>query len=519
MTDLTKRQAAALTFALVALFAALLLLVRAQAQDASPRVQASDLTYVGAFRVPSGSDDQHTFKYGGRGLAFDARNGGLWMIGHDQQQWIAEVGIPTPSSSTTVAALPMAALLHDWRDGLAGSMGPIGQSGVFVGGILPQFSGMVLSAYTYYDASKQAKVSHVFVPESGPVEGPYRVGAANPGFVAGPMTPIPPEWQDALGGPALTAQCCIPIISRTSLGPSATVFDPAHLTEQADATMVVGYPIDHPTLGTYEDRDPSHLFLTSTAFAGLAFPPGTSSVLFVGVQPGTACYGQGTSDPKLDGTPYNGTVYCYDPTNKYKGTHGYPYRGFVWAYDANDLVRVKQGQAKPWDVKPYATWTLTAPFMSDARTAIQGATYDPATRRLYLSLGFADGTAPVVAVYQLAVGSGSVNENPPPVEPPDMGDTPPVVTVPPPSTVTAAAPTATITAATCSIKSIRARMPEGGGWTAEFFDGDKSLGKDAGGPATRPAQTVGGGVHSLTVRWTKAGQPDVVTPPLVLECR
>jgi hypothetical protein len=340
------------------------------------------------------------------------------------------------------------------------------------------------------------------------------------------MAPIPAEWQAALGGPALTGQCCIPIISRTSLGPSATVFDPAHLSAQADAVQVVGYPIDHPTLGTYEDRDPSHLFLTATAFAGIVFPPGTSSVLFVGVQPGTACYGQGTSDKSLDGTPYQGTVYCYDPTNHYKGTHGYPYRGFVWAYDVHDLVRVKQGQVKPWEVTPYATWTLTAPFMSDARTAIQGATYDPATRRLFLSLGFADGTAPVIAVYQLAVASGesgSVNENPPDAadtpDGPDTGDTPPVVTVPPPATVTAAAPTATISEATCRISSIRAKMPAGGGWTAEFFDGDRSLGVDAGGPATRPAQTVAGGVHALTVRWTKAGHDPIVTPPLVLECR
>jgi hypothetical protein len=280
------------------------------------------------------------------------------------------------------------------------------------------------------------------------------------------------------------------------------------MTEQGDATMVVGYPIDHPTLGTYEGRDISALFLNSTAFAGLVFPPGTSSVLFIGVQPGSACYGQGASDPALDGQPYNGTVYCYDPTNPYKGTHGYPYRGFVWAYDANDLVKVKQGQAKPWDVKPYATWTLAAPFMSDARTAIQGATYDPASRRLFVSLGFADGTAPVVAVYQLAVGSSD----------PDIPDTPPIVT-PPPPTVTADAPTAVMGPASCRLSSLRAKMPSGGGWDAEFFDGSVSLGVDTSGPATRPARQVAGGVHAITVRWTKAGHDPIVTPPLTLECR
>jgi hypothetical protein len=85
--------------------------------------------------------------------------------------------------------------------------------------------------------------------------------------------------------------------------------------------------------------------------------------------------------------------------------------------------------------------------------------------------------------------------------------------------VQAAAPTATISAATCRVTAIKAKMPAGGGWRAEFFDGATSLGSDTGGPATRPAQTVSGGTHSLTVRWTKAGHDPIVTPPLVLECQ
>jgi hypothetical protein len=208
-------------------------------------------------------------------------------------------------------------------------------------------------------------------------------------------------------------------------------------------------------------------------------------------------------------------VWCYDPTSIYKGNHGYPWRGFVWAYDVNDLVAVKQGKKNPWDIKPYATWTLASPFASQDASAILGATYDPATRRVYVSLGDADGRAPVIAVYQLAAGTSAPPVvTPPVVEPPPV--TPPVVT---PPSVQAAAPTATISAATCRLTAIKAKMPSGGGWTAEFFDGSVSLGKDAGGPATRPAQTVSGGEHSLTVRWTKDGHDPVVTPPLVLECR
>jgi hypothetical protein len=392
--------------------------VPVEAQTASAEPLVKSLVYQGAFRVPAGGDNQHTFEYGGRGVAFDARDNGLWMIGHDQQQWVAEMSIPAPSTSTSLSALPRASLTRNFRDVLAGKMGSIGTGGAFVGGVLPWDDGLVASGYIYYDASKSQRTTHVRVASNGSVSGPYEVGSAGAGMVSGWMTPIPSEWQSALGGPALTGQCCIPIISRTSLGPSATVFDPSNLAKQSDAKQVLGYPHDHPTLGTYEDTDLSHLFLKSTAMGGMIFPGGTSSVLFIGVQAGSVCYGEGTKDQSLDHKPVpgeSGVSYCYDPSNGYKGTHGYPYRGFVWAYSANDLVQVKQGHKNPWDVKPYATWTLTAPFMGNSRTAILGATYDPATRRVFVSLGFADGTAPVVAVYGLNTTAAAADSTPPSV--------------------------------------------------------------------------------------------------------
>jgi hypothetical protein len=330
------------------------------------------------------------------------------------------MSIPTPSTASSVSSLPRATLTQNFRDILAGKMGPIGQSGVYVGDLLPWNDQTIVSAYIYYDASHSQKTSHVSVDANGTVSGPYKVGSAGAGMVSAYMSPIPSEWQSALGGPALTGNCCVPIISRTSLGPAATVFDPSNLSNQANATQVLGYPIDHPTLGTYEDTDPDNLFLRSTSMGGLVFPSGTRSVLFFGTQPGTSCYGQGTSDPSLDHKPVPGTdgvIYCYDPSSYYKGTHGYPYRPFVWAYDVNDLIAVKNGQKQPWDILPYATWTFDVPFVANSATAIRGATYDPATKRVFLSEGFADGSAPIVSVFSLDVGT-SVTPSPPPAPTP-----------------------------------------------------------------------------------------------------
>jgi hypothetical protein len=418
----TRRELTLLAIGLAALALAFLGATSPHAQTAeAPLVQAPDLTYVGAFRVPAGGDDQHTFSYGGTALAFDSRDGGLWMVGHAQQQRAAEITIPTPSPSTSLADLPRAALKRDFSDLLAGKMDAVGSGDVRIGGILPWSDGLVVSAYVYYDASGAQTLSHFGVAADGTVSGPYRIGTTKTGMVSGYMAAVPPGWQSALGGPALTGQCCIPIISRTSLGPTATVFDPSALSSQSKAVQVLGYPIDHPTLGTYEDTNPDNLFLMATAMGGVVFPAGTRSVLFIGAQPGSVCYGEGTSTASQAGQPTpDGSIYCYDPTSSYKGNHGYPWRGFVWAYDANDLVAVKQGQKQPWQVTPYATWSLTAPFMGDGKDAVLGASYDPATRRVFVSLGSADRdtpdhSGPIVAVYQLSVGvgSGSANEHPP----------------------------------------------------------------------------------------------------------
>jgi hypothetical protein len=61
----------------------------------------------------------------------------------------------------------------------------------------------------------------------------------------------------------------------------------------------------------------------------------------------------------------------------------------MWAYDLNDWAQVRAGKRKPWDVKPYGVWTFTLPVVEPG-TRLLGVTYDPATRRLFLSQRNAD---------------------------------------------------------------------------------------------------------------------------------
>src|SRR6185503_15084147 len=133
------------------------------------------------------------------------------------------------------------------------------------------------------------------------VEGMFRLGTMGAGFVSGYMTQIPEEWQDDFNGTAITGQCCIPIIGRTSFGPAAFSFHPEDLgvIDPVPVTPMVDYPSSHP-LAAWDSTN--GWFNGSTQIKGIVFPQGTSSVLFFGNHGiGEFCYGTGED--------------CNDPVN------------------------------------------------------------------------------------------------------------------------------------------------------------------------------------------------------------
>ncbi len=60
---------------------------------------------------------------------------------------------------------------------------------------------------------------------------------------------------------------------------------------------------------------------------------------------------------------------------------------------------MKNGSQAPWAVRPYATWTLSD--IGGGMDMVGGATYDPATGRIYVSQKFGDGDLPLIHVYTI----------------------------------------------------------------------------------------------------------------------
>jgi hypothetical protein len=421
------------------LMVAAALVARPTTQGALPttRITAADFTYLGAFRLPGQNGtattrnpdmrgEINTFHGGGEALALSPDGKGLFLTGsrccNDPSDagptTVAEIEIPEVRTVATIGELATAAYRQGHTDALQSRQRQVGCGGP-IGGLLPWNGKLVASVYCYYDGGYVQNRSHFVTgldfanlpTVTGPIEvqSPSRDGG-RAGFVSGYMTTIPAEWRTALGGKALTGNCCIPIITRTSWGPAVSVINADHfgVRDPVPATAVLGYPSGNPLDGDAGCAATSTLFNCNTGVAGVVFVPGTSSVLFFGTQgTGEACYGFGTADKALHLRPVPGEPadhYCYDPAGGSKGGHAYPYRHQVWAYDANDLVRVKNGRLRMHQVRPYAVWGFDTPFQN-IRRAVSGVTFDPATRRLYLSLAEQDitnGTGkPLVHVYEV----------------------------------------------------------------------------------------------------------------------
>ncbi len=394
-----------------------------------PLVQFANLQHLGAFRGTEEIVSGHDLSYGGHPIAFNPANKSLFI--GTLYKSVGEMSIPAWGQSSTPSLLPVAKLIQSaFKDPTEGNYSGLSDSSISLSGLFVRGGKLIGSAAIYYDAMGTAKVSHFSrsTDLSAPsFSGWSRVGGntnLNPGFFAGWMADVPPEWQTKLGGTAITGQCCLSIITRTSFGPSAFAFDPTKIGEPSvNATPLLYYDSLHPTLGNWGSEVTNTTFGASTSIGGMVIVPGTRSALFFGVHGlGEYCYGYGTSDQTLHMTrAADGQMYCYDPTATSKGPHAYPYRNQIWAYDLNDFVAVKEGRKQPWEIVPYGVWPFDlTTAVSNRYPAINGVTMDQQTGTIYLShyggsiLGCC-GVMPVIHGYKVNIGT--VLPPPPPSTP------------------------------------------------------------------------------------------------------
>lgn len=383
-----------------------------------PLLTQANVTYLGRFAIDrAGTYGASWFGYAGRGLAFyqDPVNGKtLYMQGNASTDsgTYAQIKIPaTLSTSTTWATVDAcceAQVLQNFvRIADGGGPDPSSCTGnpAHIYGSMVYNSRLIVGDVCYYGGSQTTSVG-VHSPTlatGGQINTWYgSTAAVGARALGGYMWTVPADWQVAFGGPVMTGNCCLSVISSSSAGPAATVFDPntVGVTNPFPGTTVLNYQYPNELCGngpqTNCDSTTGSLYNLTTIIGGAFWPAGTRSVMFVMGQ-GYGCYWYGA--PDIPESPC--TSQDTDRTDVTHGPHAPPYRFQILAYDANDLLAVKNGTMLSYNVRPYATIVLSGGDMvpGDTNANIKGATYDNATGRLYVTGDYGD--HPIVEVFQI----------------------------------------------------------------------------------------------------------------------
>jgi hypothetical protein len=200
------------------------------------------------------------------------------------------------------------------------------------------------------------------------------------GHTSGWISTVPQEWQNLLGGSMLTGQSSgIPIISRTSVGPSAFSFNPGNVLSDVSSgnTIITNKLLDF-SLANPLHEDLSNDDLTNKAWTHL------SRVTYGVIIPGTRTYFIiGYSGGHESGVCYK----CTQDNGNWCGGYSSPiaddYSPYYWLWDVADMVKVKNGILKPWEVEPFDFGTLNIPFENNE---IGGGSFDLLSGILYLSI-------------------------------------------------------------------------------------------------------------------------------------
>jgi hypothetical protein len=373
---------------------ALLLAAPAAAQTdprTQPLVQAGDMAHLGSFTLPAFDRAGRPIEYGGYSLGLSADGTELYFSCNGSGR-MARVKVPTVLDGR------QATIVEDCTGPPnLGAIDPTAQNGLSLGGVTWFGGTFFAAAHSYYDADKNAVASVWSGASWASLVGPVRAHPTlHPNWHGGAFVVVPSEWRALIGAPLAISTSSLSIITTTSFGPSFSPFDPATMKA---ADPLIGYDETHP-LGPPQTAN--QLWNRASRGFGAFWPSGTGAILYAYANaPKDYWYGPSPSPAGL-----------VDPLNYYQGEHTSCPTHQVAAYRATDLLEVKAGRKQMWELRPYATWTLSdiAPACRQGQLSMVG---DPAANRVYLGHWPGAGVPGVQTVHVYQVGSA-----PPPPPPP-----------------------------------------------------------------------------------------------------
>lgn len=377
-----------------------------------PLLHLSDIHYQGAFRLPASTFGSSSLNYSQGPLEYNAANHSIFIVGHTYEQSIAEFGVPKVVNSAVLGDLHMAsAPLQGFTPILDRAVGGNPQGLDRIGGMELVDTGgsaqLIINAYEYYDAPADNTHTTLAARNSANLSGSAMAGyfafQGGAGHTSGWISPVPQQWQAKLGGDYITGQSSgIPIIGRSSVGPSAFAFLMSDLTgggqvpSPVPTRKLLDFSLDHPLHTDLSNTSGTNDIWTHLSRAVYGFiVPGTRTYLTIGNSGGHA---SGVCYKCTQNNGYTCGGYCANDAEDY--AHYY------WLWDVNDLVAVKNGTKSSFNIRPYEYGEFPTPFATDS---FGGGTFDPASGTLYLTVQGADtaqgpySNPPVVVTFDFAV--------------------------------------------------------------------------------------------------------------------
>ena len=366
-------------------------------------IEIDRFRYAGAFRLTSDQHGASDTNYAVGALAFNPERDSLFIAGHAQHNAIAEFEIPDALGlGDDLAQLPVVDRPRQEFttvfDRVANPDGIDRITGMYV-----TDGSLLVNGNNWYDASGQARDTSLVVADADALGGTVSdfrqlTGAA---LAAGYLSPVPQEWQDAIGGSTLTGWASnYSIISRYSVGPTLFGLETGDLIDETagpvNTVEQMAFPFEDevylaPDALDQQEGQASAVwnFLSRGVYGFIV--PDSRTFAVVGSNGGIDS-GVGYKITQSDGTLCGG--YCpYDAGDEYN---------YYWLFDLDEIV----GAEASSDPRPYAHGRWSVPFDDGGRHHIIGGTLDPATDTLYLALSEAGQVGefdrpPVILAYQV----------------------------------------------------------------------------------------------------------------------
>lgn len=340
--------------------------------QSSGLVAEDDFTYVGSFLVPDDAGDPG-FAFGGHTVAYNpAGDGSLFLTGRALNEQVAEISIPTarPHGGTAtdlfVAEVlqPFADITSGRGDELVGGVDVGGQNDFRIGGLEVVDGRLHWTAWMWQNLGGHDVPGHGHssLDLSNPdTQGPWYLGDYESTETAGYLFDVPQTFaNEYLDGRQLISGFQHETASeKSSWGPPFFAYDPPEAADPSSRIDVVELVNFDPPSRSLDGFEPPHLLPGAD---WIATTDGRQAVVGVG---NTAIVEMG--ECTVDNA---GNVDAFGPR--------------VVLYDPNDLALGSAGVLAPWEVEPYAEFSLAGELLPVCGARVTGMAYDEANSRLFI---------------------------------------------------------------------------------------------------------------------------------------